>query len=433
MTQKGTAAGLLYGSETRGVTIPAGVEALVLRPGSLPVAEDLAGEVRRALNAPIGAPPLAEHARGARDAIILVSDLTREVPDSVIVPMILGELNAAGIKDDKITLMVAGGTHRKITSDEARQRLGPDVLARVRLVPHDASDQSSLVRVGTTSHRTPVWVNRLVVETDLVIGTGCIIPHVIAGYGGGRKVIVPGAAGAETIRVNHRPANVNAPGVGFCRLEGNVVHEDLMEAARMVGLDYIVNVVWNADGRLVRAVAGDMGAAWLEGVRAAEEMYTVKIAHQYDILVTSGGGMPTDVNFYQAVRGMQVGVPALRDGGPVVLAAECREGVGSAPLYEWLRDAACPEDVLRRRDRDGFDIHGEHIACYLCERILPKHQVFLVSSLPDEIVADMMMIPAASVQEAFERARQAHAGRSPSVLVNPYGARAVPKMHPSHD
>lgn len=419
---------LLYGEGEKFASLPRGIDVTIARPESRPAVIDSVQEIRRAMREPIGSSMLQDIARGRQDAIILVCDLTRDVPDAMILPILLDELNEAGIPDSAIRAMVAGGGHRRITQDEARQRFGDEVLSRIDILGHDANDRDTLVKIGTTSHGTPVWINREVAESELVLGTGCIIPHVIAGYGGGRKLIIPGVAGEETIRTNHRPANINHPGVGFCRLAGNVIHDELMEAARMAKLDFIVNVVWAPDGKLVQVVAGDMEAAWEEGVRTADAMYAFPMEHPVDLLVTSGGGAPTDVNFYQSVRGMQVGVPVVRSGGAIVLVAECTEGVGSEPLYSWLRDATCPADVLRRRDREGFDIHGEHIACYLCERVFPEYAVFLVSSLPKAQVKEMMMRPASTVDEAIEQALQYLGSRQAKVLVNPYGAKAVPHL-----
>ncbi len=419
---------LLYGRETRTASLPESLDVTVARPDIRPGVRDSEAELRRALEHPIGSARLGKLARGRRNPIILVCDLTRDVPDALILPLLLDELNEAGIADDSIRVMIAGGGHRPITDDEARQRLGSTVLSRVERLDHNAADRASLVNIGTTNWGTPVWINRAVAESDLVLGTGCIIPHVIAGYGGGRKLIVPGVAGEETIRRNHRPENVNRPGVGFCRLAGNIIHEELMEAAHMAGLDFILNVVWSPGGELVQAVAGDMEQAWEAGVRIADAMYAFSMDHTVDLLITSGGGAPTDINFYQAVRGMQVGVPTVRQGGAIVLVAECAEGVGSDPLYMWLREAICPDDVLRRREQEGFDVRGEHIACYLCEHVFSHHRVFLVSSLPATQVREMMMTPASSVDEAIREALHSLGKEYPTVLVNPYGAKAVPRL-----
>ena len=423
-----TTIGLRYGQGEIRVALPQGLTAEVLRPWSLPIKEDIAEEIRRALGHPIGSEPLHRLARGRRDAVVLACDLTRDVPDAVIIPQVLDELNRGGIPDERITVVVAGGAHRTITDEEAAERFGDGVLSRVRLAHHVATDEGALKLIGTSSFGTEIWINRLVADSDLIVGTGCIIPHVIAGYGGGRKLIVPGVAGARTIRANHCPENVNADGVGFCLVEGNRIHEDLTEAARMARLAFIVNVVWDGDGRLVEAVAGDMMAAWEHGVTVASRLYTVPVAARCDILLTTGGGAPSDVNFYQAVRGLQVALPTLRDGGAVILVAACPEGVGSERLHAWLREATCPEEVLRRRDEEGFDIHGEHIACYLAERVFPRCRVFLVSSLPPGVVREMMMTPEGTVEEALEAALRHVGGAAPRAIVNPYGAKVVPTL-----
>ncbi len=228
-----TSIGLHYGQGEMRVALPQGMTAEILRPRSLPIKEDIAKEIRRALGHPIGSEPLYRLARGRRDAVVLVCDLTRDVPDAVIIPQVLDELNRGGIPDERITVMVAGGAHRPIRDEEAAERFGDGVLSRVRLAPHVATDEGALKLIGKSSFGTEIWINRLVADSDLIVGTGCIIPHVIAGYGGGRKLIVPGVAGAQTIRTNHSPENVNTDGVGFCLVEGNRIHEELTEAARM--------------------------------------------------------------------------------------------------------------------------------------------------------------------------------------------------------
>jgi len=413
---------LLYGQGTKTVSLDEELRVKILHPQVLSVKEDVAAEVRRAMEAPIGSQRLSVLARGRRDAVILACDLTRDVPDAVIIPIILDELNEAGIPDERIMIVIACGGHRLITQEEAQERFGNSVLSRVRFVNHDASDKASLAFIGTSSFGNEIWINRLVAESDLVIGSGVILPHVIAGYGGGRKIVLPGVAGEETIGKNHSMTE----GVGFCRLRGNTIHEEMVEAARMARLEFIVNVVWNGEGELIKVVAGEMEAAWKKGVDVAARMYTASVESPCDLLITSGGGAPTDMNFYQAVRGLQVGLPVVRDGGAIILVAECPEGVGSEPLYTWLRDAPAPKDVLRRIKEEGFKIHGEHIAAYLCEHVFPRFTVFLISSLPSKIVEEMMMTPVGTVEEAVELAIEYFGKRNPSVTVNPYGAKVVP-------
>jgi len=413
---------LLYGRDKKTVSLREDLQVEVLHPQTLPVKDDITVEIRRAMETPIGSDRLSMLARGRRGAVILACDLTRDVPDAAIIPMILDELNEAGIPDERITVIVALGVHRPITQEEALERFGDEVLSHIRFINHNASDKDSLVRIGTSSFGNEIWINRLVAESDLVIGTGVILPHVIAGYGGGRKIVLPGVAGEETIAKNHSMTK----GVGFCRLRGNTIHEEMVEAARMARLEFIVNVVWNGERELVKVVAGEIGAAWKHGVDLAARMYTASVESPCALLITSGGGAPTDINFYQAVRGLQVGLPVVRDGGAIILVAECTEGVGSEPLYTWLRDAAAPKDVLRRIKEEGFKIHGEHIAAYLCEHVFPRFKVFLVSSLPSKIVEEMMMTPVGTVEEAVELAIEYLGKRNPSVTVNPYGAKVVP-------
>lgn len=401
---------------------------MLLSPKDFPGVEDERDEIKRALENPIASKPLRKIAKSKSNAVILVTDITRHVPDHIIVPLLLEELNQAGIPDQKIKVIIATGTHRPATEEELHEMLGYEVLERVTVINHDANDLDNLIYIGQTKFGNKIWINKIVMQADVKVATGCILPHAIAGYGGGRKSILPGVAGEETIKYNHitLPQIVATPEIGFRLLKGNPIHEDMMEAAQLVGLDFIVNVVWNSKGELAKIVAGNFKRAWIEGVRVAEKMYTIKLQWQADVALTSGGGYPTDINLYQAIRGLQAVIPAVREGGIIILVAKCQEGTGSDELYNWLKEASTPEDVIQRVKEEGVFTIGVNMAYFLCKKILNKYKLILVSELSPRIVSEMMMYPAGSPREAIDKALSMIRSEAATVILNPYGAKVIP-------
>src|SRR5579885_2506089 len=290
--------------------------------------------VADALENPIGSEPLRRIARPGERVAIIVNDITRLTRTDLMLPPIVETLNGAGIPDRDIFIVFALGIHRRQTDEERRQIVGDEIYRRIRCFDHVATDDASLVEIGVTSFGNRVEINREVYDADRIILTGEIIYHLIAGYSGGRKSLVPGVAGFGTITFNHRM--IFDPACRAGNLDGNPAHEDLLEACRMADPDFMVNVVLSPDRRLIRVVAGHYELAHREGCRTVDEMLRVEIDEPYDVVVASAGGFPLDIDIRQAHKGLENACQALRTGGSLLYYAECPSGSGIQSLEDYV-------------------------------------------------------------------------------------------------
>ncbi len=312
----------------------------VLRPAHPDVLPDPQRTVAEALARPIGSAPLADVARskvGGR-VVIVISDITRPVPNRVILPPMLDVLHEVGHKPEAVTILIATGMHRPSTPEERIELIGADLVEQYRIVDHRAEQQDELVLLPEpTASGTNVWVNRLYAEADLKLVTGFIEPHFMAGYSGGRKAICPGLVNLETIQKFHSPAFLESPRAAFGVLEGNPCHVEALEVARRVGIDFLVNVTVTTDQDLTGVFAGDFEQAHLAGTDAVVRSMGVDVEREYDVVVTCGGGYPLDTTFYQTVKGMVFAEPFVRQGGTMVVASGCAQGIGSDVYVDIMR------------------------------------------------------------------------------------------------
>ena len=285
--------------------------------------------VREALACPIGTRPLAELARGRRDACVVISDVTRPVPNALLLPPLLATLEAAGIARQRILILVATGLHRPNEGDELVEMVGRFVADNYRIENHHGQELAEHVLVGQSPRGLPAWIDRRYVEADLKITTGLIEPHFMAGFSGGRKLICPGLAALETIKAWHSPDFLEHPNARVGCLKGNPVHEENTWIGRRAGCDFIVNTVIDDRRQLLRVVAGDMEAAFCAGVAFAEQLDVDTIPAPVDIVVTSAAGYPLDATYYQSIKGMVAAAEIVRPGGTIILAAGISEGIGS--------------------------------------------------------------------------------------------------------
>jgi len=380
-------------------------------------------EVERALKEPLGSKRLGEIVRSESRVAIVVDDATRSTPSELMLLPLLDEMNAAGVKDENVTVIFGCGTHRAVKQEEAVRLLGETVFNRVKSVSHDFKAQD-LVYVGTTQkHGTKVFLNRVFAEADVRVLTGDVCFHYYAGYGGGRKSVLPAVSGEETIKHNHAMLLDTNAKTGL--LEGNPVHEDMMEAAKLAKVDFILNVVANGKGEIVKAFAGDVEQAFMESVKLVDEMYRVQVDRRAEIVVVSAGGYPADVNFYQAYKAVDNALEVVKRGGVIVLVAECPEGHGHQAFYDWMvkfGDLKAVEKEIKR----NF-VLGGHKAYYLLYA-LQNHQIILVSSMPDHYASNVFkMKTARAVNEALSEAFKV-AGSNAKVWVMPYGNFTLPEV-----
>jgi nickel-dependent lactate racemase len=322
---------LLYGRGTLAITPPAGTVPTVVRKPAMPLVAEPLRAVERALAAPLGSPPLHELARGAASACILICDVTRPVPNGVFLPGLVRALLAAGVPRAGITVLVATGLHRPNEGAELARVVGdPWVLDTVSVVNHVATADGDHVLLGRTPGRgTVVRLDRRVVEADIRIATGLVEPHFMAGWSGGRKVIAPGAAHAETIRTFHNSAFMAHPGAANCRLEGNPLHEEQLAIVHMLGGALALNTVIDDHRRLAFVNFGEIVQSHLAAVAFARRYAEVPVGHRFRTVVTSAAGHPLDTTYYQTVKGMVGPIDILEPGGDLIVASACSEGLGS--------------------------------------------------------------------------------------------------------
>ena len=419
-----------YGKETIQFSLPSCMR--VAQAVSKPVRpiENKQAAVAEALAHPVGAPPLQEIARRGNRVCVVFTDITRSCPDDLLVPPILAELKAAGVRDEDITLLCGIGMHRASTHEEKVAKLGSGIVAHYRVIDNEPQNPAALVDLGKTAGGVPVSVHRSVVESDIVIATGIVEPHQYGGYSGGRKTLAVGAAGEELIAYSHGPAFVDHPGTRLGRIEGNPFHEAITEAARRAGLRFILNVVLDDEKRLLRVTAGDPEAAFQDLVAFARSVYEVPIPQQYDIAI-GGVGFPKDGNLYQASRAPSylffAPTCVLRPGGYFIIPARCEEGAGSGVgeqrFLSAMRDAPDVAFILEDARRNGYP-PGQQRA-FVMAKVLEKTHVIIVGSECPDIVADCKMIPAATMDEALQIATAA-LGTSCDVLIVPHAMLTLP-------
>ncbi len=406
---------LPYGKTDVCVRVPARNLLGSIQPAEKPGAADPKAEIERALQEPIGTKRLCEIAKPESKVAIVVDDATRKAPSEIMLLPVLAELNAAGVSDENVTVIFGCGTHRAVKDEEARALLGEEALKRVKTVSHDCKAHD-LVHVGNTKSGNKIYLNRVFAEADVKVLLGDVGFHYYAGYGGGRKSVLPAVSGAETVQHNHAMMlNANAKtGV----LEGNPVHQDMTEAARLAKVDFIVNIVENSKGQIVRAFAGDLEEAFMEAVKLVDEMYRVNVDRRADIVVVSAGGDPSDVNLYQAYKALDNTLDVVKRGGVIVLVAECPEGHGNQVFYDWmtrLSDLKATEKEIKR----NFAMGG-HKAYYLL-KALQNHPVILVSSMPDYYASNVFRLKTArAVNDALTEAFKI-AGSASRVWTMPQG------------
>ena len=339
MTARDAGIPLLYGHGSVTVRPPAGCVPTVIGKRAMAVLPDPAAAVARALAAPVGAPPLAEGARGRRSACILICDITRPVPNGLFLGPLIRTLLDAGVPRAGVTVLVATGLHRANEGPELRELVGdPWVLDTVTVANHDATVDRDHVLIGRTPGRgTVVRLDRRLVEADLRIATGLVEPHFMAGWSGGRKVIAPGVAHAETITTFHNAAFMAHPRAANCVLEGNPLHEEQLAIVGMLGGALALNTVIDDRRRLAFVNFGEVVASHLRAVDFARDYAQVRVPRRFRTVVTSAAGYPLDRTYYQTVKGMVGPLDILEPGGELIVASACSEGLGSKHYVEAQR------------------------------------------------------------------------------------------------
>lgn len=386
--------------------LPAGMTGTVAVSQPIPPVGDVPAAIAHALAEPINSPRLRELAGRGDTACIVFTDVTRASPDHLLVPALLSELEAAGVRDEDVTLLCGIGMHRPSTPEEKVAKLGREVVERYRVVDNEPQNPAALADLGTTESGIPLSVHKAAYGADLLLATGIVEPHQYAGYSGARKTLAVGAAGEAMIAYTHGPQMIDHPGTRLGRIKGNPFHEAITEAARRAGLRFILNVVQNDHKQPVRVLAGEPEATFDQLVRAAKQLYEVPIPHQYDIAV-AGIGYPKDQNLYQASRAASYlffgPTPVVREGGVFVLPAPTPEGagdgVGEQRFLERMRGAADMPSLLAELRRTGYPPGAQR--AFVMAKVLEKTHVIVVGSETPDLVRQVHMVPADNMDQAF--------------------------------
>lgn len=338
-------AGLLCGREEVQLELPSSVRVLEMKP--LAPLGDAACAVAEALAHPIESAPLAEIARGRKSACVVISDITRPVPNQIILPPLLETLEAAGIAREAITILIATGMHRPNAGDELAAMVGRDIMGAYRIVNHFCRDGENYRRIDEIDG-APIEVNRHYLDADLKILTGLIEPHFYAGFSGGRKSILPGISSFRTMQFMHSYRMIDHAKVTNCLLDGNPFHENGIRICKMAGVDFIVNVVLTRDRQIGGVYAGHYDRAHRVGCELVREHATVAVEEPFDLVITSGGGYPLDATFYQISKAITCAKNILRKGGDIVVACGCQEGLGSPEFSGILRTTGSPREFREK-------------------------------------------------------------------------------------
>ncbi len=415
---------LAYGQSHLTIDLPDG-RTTVIEPSHQAGVPDEKIAVLSALENPIAAPRLRDLVAVTSRVCIAFTDLTRATPNERLIPWLLEYLSH--VPRNNITLLNQLGTHRPNTSAELEKMLTREVVSGYRVINHEPGNPAALVQFGTTRDGTPALINRHLAEADVRIITGFIEPHFFAGFSGGPKGIMPGCAGLETVMSNHGEKNIGDSRATFGITEGNPLWEELRDIALRVGSSFLLNVTLNEQRQITGVFTGDLLDAHRAGCEFVRRSAMQKVKSPFDIVVTTNSGYPLDLNLYQGVKGMSAGARIIQEGGLLILACECREGVpAGSPLDQLLRSASTSEEILTLLATPGF-VRPEQWQAQIQALVQRKAEVRVHSSLPDSVVRAAHLTPcsdiSASVQQRLEKL-----GPSARVAVLPQGPLTIPYL-----
>jgi len=420
---------LAYGKKGLHIDVRLSPNLHIVSPLFVTGVPDPAAALREALRHPFGAPALRELVRPAHKVGIVVSDITRPVPNTVILPAILSELDL--VSPENITLFIALGTHRSNTESELRAMIGDRIFGSYRIVQNNAFDRSTQAALGQSSRGHEIWLNRELVACDIKILTGFIEPHFFAGFSGGGKAIMPGMAGLETVLGNHDAAMIADPNSIWGETEGNQIWEEINEVAAKLDGKFLVNVTLNKDKEITAVFAGNLAEAHAAGCAFVRNTAMVAVEQPFDIVITSNSGYPLDLNLYQAIKGVSAAAQVVREGGSIIIAAECWDGIPEHGLYgKLLREAGSPQELLDhilhapqpRQDQWQAQIQTQ---------IQGRADLYVYSDyLSDEQIRAAMLKPCRNIEQLVAELTILY-GEETRICILPEGPQTVPYIQKS--
>ena len=416
---------LAYGRAGLSVELPDD-RTTVIEPAYVPGLPDQAGALRDAISNPIGTPPLRELVRSDQTVAISVCDITRPMPTATVLPVLLAELTR--VPRERITILIATGTHRTNTPEEVEEMLGHDIALSYQVVNHNAFDAAGLERVGDTSEGVPIWLNRRWTGADVRITVGFVEPHFFAGFSGGPKMVAPGLAGFETIMRLHNAAMIGHPNSTWGITEGNPIHDAVRQIARQTRVDFSVDVTINREREITAAFAGDLFEVHKAACRVAKRAAMRPVESAFDVVVTTNSGYPLDMNLYQAVKGISAAAQIVKDGGSIICAAECSDGVPEHGEYrKILTEASSPEALLDLICAPGHNRHDQW-QVQIQAQIQRRAEVYLKSTgLTDSEVTAAHLVPIDDIGATVETLLRA-SGPDARVCVLPEGPQTIPYL-----
>jgi lactate racemase len=419
-----------YGENGLELNLPDDLHIDIIRAKEEKILDDPVSAIIEAMDKPLMSKSLKAIIKNKIDGkiCIVVSDSTRPVPSKIILTAIFKQLDELKIPDVNIKILIATGLHRKSSPQEMDRILGKEILNRYDIINHVAEDNETLEYLGENSLGSPVYINKLYLESDIKIITGYVEPHFFAGFSGGRKSIVPGIAGAESIKCNHSAKNIASNFSRFGILKENPIFQDAIDTAKMKKIrpDFMVNVCIDPKHKITKIIAGSL-QAYNELAKYQENLCFNPIEELYDVVISGNGGYPLDLNLYQGVKSMAIGEMAVKDGGTIISVNECRDGVGQPKFKELINLGMIPKELYQR-------VCDEEITCkdqweiQVMSRVLAKAEVRIVSQMKADELGNIGLIHNNSVEEAIEQCREKY-GSSMKILILPDGPLALPRLN----
>ncbi len=418
-----------YGKSGIEVSLDPSWNTTIFRPSKQDVIEDSNNAIRNAIKNPIGTPSLKKIVKSKKEiksVCIVVSDATRPVPSYLLLKGLLKELSDYGLQEEKILVLIATGLHRTSRKDELEGILGEYLTSSVKIVDHIARDKNSLTYLGNTINNIPIYINKHYYESDLKILTGYVEPHFFFGFSGGRKSIIPGIAGAETILANHSAENIASPNARFGIYKNNPMAKNSTEIAKLVGVDFVVNVSINENHEITQIAAGELERVHKKLVNYQLKHVFKEIQEPFDIVVCGNGGHPLDLNLYQAVKSMAIGEMAVKKSGTIISVNECADGIGGGQdeFKELLFSDMPPEEIYKKVLNKEI-IVPDQWEIQVLTRIMMKADVYIVSKMKEDEIGKIGLKHAKTVEEAIKKSLNKH-GSKAKILILPNGPQILP-------
>ena len=416
---------LAFGKERLKTEIPDHIHTELVEPRYVKGLPDQEKAVKDALDQPINHPPLSDSVSEGQKVAIIFSDITRATPYQVILPPLLNALGQ--VPDKNITFFCATGTHRPATSEELITILGKEITERFRIVQNNASDPSQYKYVGTTSSGNRILLNSEILEYDLRILTGFIEPHFFAGFSGGGKALMPGMASLETVRNNHAISKLEHPNTRWGYTSGNLLWEELMEAAELAAPLFLLNITLNRNKEITGVFAGELREAHERGCRFTKETAMAPLEEAFDVVITSNSGYPLDLNVYQSVKGMSAAERVVKKGGSIIMAAECWDGIPAGSDYETILNSVANVGALMDFIREHEDELQDTWQVYFQAMIQMKANVYLFSKLDHKTVKSAHLEPVENLNRLVLELVEKY-GPDTRICVLPEGPHTIPYL-----